>query len=134
MAASQSSGSQVTRETLLAAAFVLLLPALLFYAPYFSDHSLVSELGELNLFVLQAVLLAGATVAFLEYVDVSPPRFAVLGTVGPYVSILVPMSVLIAVPAPYIALYLPPIYVLGHLSGLAGRHFVRKHLIGPPPR
>lgn len=134
MAPSRSTGSPVTRETLLAAAFVLLLPALLFYVPYFSDNSPVNELDESDLLVLQTLVLAGATIVFLEYVDVSPLRFAVLGTLGPYVSILVPMMVLIAVPANYIALYLPLIYVLGLLSGLAARHYVRKHLIGPPPR
>lgn len=134
MASDQPPTELVTSNTLVASAFVLVSPALLFYFFLAIPGWIVSEIGELNVYIFAIIVLAAATIAFLSYVEISPVRFAALGILGPYISILTPVAATTSGPLFPVFYYIPVIYSIGFIFGLVVHHHVIDYLIGPPPR
>lgn len=134
MASDQPSPELVTRNTLVASAFVLISPAVLFYLSLAIPGWIISEIGDLNIYIFAIFVLAAATIAFLRYVDISPIRFAVLGILGPYVSILTPVAATTTGPHFPVFYYIPVIYSIGFIVGLVVHQYVIDYMSGPPPR
>lgn len=112
-------GRSSVRETSFALVFLVVSPVTLFHLMRAVPVSISRAIGELNLFIFQAIALAAVTAVFLEYVPIDPVRFTLLSVIGAYVSILAWAIVATAGPIHPAFRYLPLVYVVGFLSGLA---------------